>query len=384
MDFWKLRVENITRDVLLDFLDGAEEGQRLEFKGGGKEALKPKIATKPLTAFANSDGGRLLLGVEGATEKQKENRLDPLLDTPASLEKKVNSIFQACSPPLQAHFATVDVSEGATAGHVVVIDVQPKKHTFFQAMDGVFYLRSGASSVPAPYSTIVERLGQQYDRQHSGVSFGGGSSPYGNLGIVGGDRVSFGITIHPKAVRAKPSIEFARRAIKRTKAWNHAFASFDQDTVGIHCVLADEALTWTWEGKMGFSVALAGTFRDAPNLGNGYGTIAADIRHVHENVRKALSLFESVHDELSAYEDVYIDVRLLSETQRCPEIRTSEGHFCSTGSTSIHFVARPQVIELSDIDSFAVKFLRDWFLQSAAFIDSNFKLLSLAEVPNDS
>lgn len=369
LDFWRLRVENITREVLVGLLDGTEEGQRLEFK---------RPITKALTAFANADGGRLVIGVEDVSEESATSRFSPVTDTRANVEKRINSFFQNCAPPLKAEFSAVDVSADKTATEwVVVVDVPPQPRSFYQASDGNFYLRSGAASVRAPYSVIVQRLSAVHERDGFGMAILGPQPA--RLGPIAPAQLRLDIAVHRQgASRGRPDFDFARNVIGQTAKWNASFDAPSTEASGVHFERPNEGLLWSWDGRLDFALTLNADVRGDESSEGGRAISSAQIDDVHESIGRALRLFTAVHGEISPYEELHIDVRLTSpETERTPEIRTRGGLSYASGSSSIRHSEQLQALEIETVENVAARFLKNWFLQGAVFIDDAFAKLSL-------
>ena len=128
-------------------LIGQSESIRLEFKSGGMfaELDKPKWAddlSKQVSAFANTEGGELILGVR--EEKKGNTRVAIEIDgvpTTLSRERLQQLIEGNLSPDLPSiHFHVVKLS--AHADRVVFVIQVPPGNTAYQANDGRYYGRS--------------------------------------------------------------------------------------------------------------------------------------------------------------------------------------------------------------------------------------------------
>lgn len=124
------------------------EGQRLEFKLDWNDSAK-----KTVVAFANSDGGRIVVGVDD------DGTPVGVEDVDACMLRAMQSISNGISPDL-ARF--VDIGSGVRSGRpVVVVDVRPGTDRPYYLRDrgprpsGV-YIRLGAGSIPASEPAILE------------------------------------------------------------------------------------------------------------------------------------------------------------------------------------------------------------------------------------
>ena len=74
----------------LDFILKKGEGLKVEFK----EALDPKSLARELAAFANSEGGRVLLGV-------KDNAQVKGIKIDNKMKSEIQDVARNCDPPIQ-------------------------------------------------------------------------------------------------------------------------------------------------------------------------------------------------------------------------------------------------------------------------------------------
>ena len=126
------------------------EGQHLEFKRDWNESAK-----KTVVAFANSGGGRIVVGVDD------DGSPVGVADVDACMLRAMQSISNGISPDL-ARF--VDIRSGERDGMpVVVVDVRAGTERPYYLSDkgprpaGV-YVRLGAGSIPASEPAILEML----------------------------------------------------------------------------------------------------------------------------------------------------------------------------------------------------------------------------------
>ena len=126
------------------------EGQHLEFKRDWNESAK-----KTVVAFANSGGGRIVVGVDDDGSPVGVANVD------ACMLRAMQSVGNGISPDL-ARF--VDIRSGERDGvPVVVVDVRAGTERPYYLSDkgprpaGV-YVRLGAGSIPASEPAILEML----------------------------------------------------------------------------------------------------------------------------------------------------------------------------------------------------------------------------------
>lgn len=118
-----------------------QEGNRLEYKGPG---ARPDSILKELVAFANTDGGTLLIGI---TENDDSLSVEGVADDedPSGLEEWLhNKIRDTVEPDIEIGY-TVETHAGET---LIRIDVDPHEnlHSFEPSNKPVFPYRSGSST----------------------------------------------------------------------------------------------------------------------------------------------------------------------------------------------------------------------------------------------
>ncbi len=109
----------------LDILLGEGEGSMLEYK----ESFSPSLA-RDLAAFANSSGGKILLGVrdDGRVIGVRDNN---------QLRAQIQDIARNCDPPVKVLIEVV--------GKIMVITVREGENKPVQCREGFFW-RQGAST----------------------------------------------------------------------------------------------------------------------------------------------------------------------------------------------------------------------------------------------
>ncbi len=122
----------------LNFILQAGEGLKIEFK----EAFEPKGLAKELVAFANSEGGRIFLGI---TDKGKAKGIE----ITNRLKSQIQDVAQNCDPALEISIEDV--------GSVVVVEVEEGKNKPYSCSSG-FYLRQGANSQKMDRDSIIDLI----------------------------------------------------------------------------------------------------------------------------------------------------------------------------------------------------------------------------------
>lgn len=111
------------------------EGQNLEFK----QAM-PDDLGKELCAFANSAGGRILIGVSD------DGSIKPLHDI-NGLMSQIQDCARNCEPPIQI--------EAETIANVIIVGIKPSRDKPHSST-GLFYLREGANAQRISRSQIKD------------------------------------------------------------------------------------------------------------------------------------------------------------------------------------------------------------------------------------
>ena len=81
----------LLREQELEYLIAAPEGQTLEWKS---PRIHPRDLATTLIAFANADGGRLLIGIE---DDGTVSGLDPVADR-EQVERLLRAAYEFCTP----------------------------------------------------------------------------------------------------------------------------------------------------------------------------------------------------------------------------------------------------------------------------------------------
>ncbi|MFB0535841.1 MAG: helix-turn-helix domain-containing protein, partial [Anaerolineae bacterium] len=119
----------LLREQELEYLIAAPEGQTLEWKS---PRIHPRDLATTLIAFANADGGRLLIGIE---DDGTVSGVDPVADR-QQVERLLRAAYEFCTPSVQ-----IEYQFAPYRGHqVLVIDV-PVSARVHSHNNGRVYLR---------------------------------------------------------------------------------------------------------------------------------------------------------------------------------------------------------------------------------------------------
>lgn len=128
----------------------AIEGEHIEFK----ECVSDSVV-KAVTAFANSDGGRILIGIAD------DGEIAGLNDVDEDLLKLTNKLRTNIRPDVLMAVSTSVESYGDKQIIVVTVQKGPKR-PYYLASKGLksegVYVRSGASSVPSSETAILQMI----------------------------------------------------------------------------------------------------------------------------------------------------------------------------------------------------------------------------------
>lgn len=168
VNFRQLSIDEISSENLCE-LYSVEEGWFFEFKE--KTPDTSKIA-KSIAAFANSLGGKLILG---AKENQKSRTLDSL---PGFTKEQAKNIPELIREAVRHHIKpkpyyecrcieTQDDNNNLSGTWVVIVDIPKGKSAPYIHSSGVIYQRIGDSSSPSPANdphTIKQLIDENKDR----------------------------------------------------------------------------------------------------------------------------------------------------------------------------------------------------------------------------
>jgi ATP-dependent DNA helicase RecG len=119
------------------------EGQELQFK---REQPRPIDLAKTLVAFANSQGGTVLVGVDDKGHIKGVSHWD-------ELERRMHDVaLNNCYPAVPVTIERVDAPQGT----VMVIRVPQGREKPYRASNGVYYVREGGRSrAPLPNELVA-------------------------------------------------------------------------------------------------------------------------------------------------------------------------------------------------------------------------------------
>src|SRR5262249_6394336 len=136
-------------ETYLQTLIGTEENLRLEFKSGCLfEEQKEKIATvltKEMSAFANCEGGIIVLGMRENKVKRGRNvasELDGINPSQMPRDQLQQLLEANLRPPLPGIRVIAVQLSGSRQGRCVYVIYVPKGSTAYQAKDCLYYNRS--------------------------------------------------------------------------------------------------------------------------------------------------------------------------------------------------------------------------------------------------
>lgn len=117
----------------------AGEGQYLEFK----RSIKPKKLGPAICAFANAEGGKILVGVndDGSIVGVKDSN---------DLRSQYQTVARNIEPPVEVEINPINTKEG----NVICIDVLQQGPC---SVRGEFYIREGANSQKVTYVELIKR-----------------------------------------------------------------------------------------------------------------------------------------------------------------------------------------------------------------------------------
>lgn len=142
---------------------GESEDYKREFKQAGWVIGKPRnirndAISKAVSAFANADGGNLILGIEEKSAvAHKVTPLDENIFSKEQLQQIIDHNIQPKIEGLIIHRVEWD----ATKHEVVYVIEIPRSYMAHQAKDLKYYQRrSGATTEPMTHSEIVDVMGR--------------------------------------------------------------------------------------------------------------------------------------------------------------------------------------------------------------------------------
>lgn len=139
---------SMSREEFLETLLGFEEGPQMEFKRLGK--LERPLET--IVAFANTEGGFLVLGLEDPKKASGHDRLYGIEENPEALDELRRLLRQRVTPALtspavdEPEFTDVPCTlRTGKPGRLVIVQVHPSP-TVHSLVDGATLARVGRSN----------------------------------------------------------------------------------------------------------------------------------------------------------------------------------------------------------------------------------------------
>jgi ATP-dependent DNA helicase RecG len=132
----------MTEQELLDLIAHGES-QSLEFK---EERFKPSNLAETLAAFANTKGGRVIIGVDDKTRQVSGIK---------KKEETINNIHRAASLPCTEPAVNISIEEVSVQNNPVFVITVPYQPTALFATTGKVPVRRGAENVPASQGEII-------------------------------------------------------------------------------------------------------------------------------------------------------------------------------------------------------------------------------------
>ena len=138
----------------LNFILQEGEGFKIEFK----EAFDSKNLPKEIVAFANFEGGRILIGVNDKGEVKG-------IQITNKLKSGIQDLARNCDPPIHIKLEAID--------NVLIINVEEGKDKPYKSSQG-FFMRQGASSQKMRRDEIIDFISEEgklkFDRSATDVN----------------------------------------------------------------------------------------------------------------------------------------------------------------------------------------------------------------------
>ena len=143
------------KDKRIKYLTLSSENQYLERKSA---RIRPRDILQHLTAFANADGGVLVIGVE-----DDKSITGFKLDRANKIEDFKNiSIIELKETPILVKYEVIDIKNiNGEDDSILIISVEPSYDKVIKSYDGNVYLRQGDKSFKLNYNQIMQL---EYDR----------------------------------------------------------------------------------------------------------------------------------------------------------------------------------------------------------------------------
>ena len=140
------------QEILQIFLD-TQEWQRFECK---RAAIQPSKLLETVVAFANTDGGFIVIGLEDPSKAREEERLIGISENPNNVSEFLKLIEKEIDPPLKSwsKFELNISNIHKTKDVLLVINIR-KSNDVHSLKKGDTYVRKGNQNVKITANEII-------------------------------------------------------------------------------------------------------------------------------------------------------------------------------------------------------------------------------------
>ena len=131
----------MTDNEIVKIFLGTQEWQTFECK---RAAIKPADLLETVVAFANSDGGHIVIGLEDPKKSLDEKRLIGISENPDNVSDILRLIAKEIDPPLilWSHFELDIINYQGTSDKLVVLNIK-KSNDVHSLKKGDTFVRKG-------------------------------------------------------------------------------------------------------------------------------------------------------------------------------------------------------------------------------------------------
>lgn len=164
MHFQIDNLDNLTvSDIQKMVQAGTEESLHLEFKGADSFSGKGNKIARAISAFANSDGGLLIIGVaEDNPDDKTQGRITSLDPLPSDVQKEgfQQRLFAWVQPwPVGTYIKPLGVGNGK----IFLVDVPGQSYPPVQVVnEGAYYIRLNFLNQPMPPNLVAAAFGKGF------------------------------------------------------------------------------------------------------------------------------------------------------------------------------------------------------------------------------
>lgn len=137
--------------ITLDYLKNATEDQYLDRKSG---RIKPSDIARHLVAFANANGGVLVIGIE-------DNGTVTGIDSEKAINEYIDVPYSNCVGKLRVNHEVRSVKEDDFDKKILIFSIEPSENSVIKLKDGKVYLRIGDKSKLLNYDQVTQL---EYDK----------------------------------------------------------------------------------------------------------------------------------------------------------------------------------------------------------------------------